>query len=80
MRFKELADKKQGIFDEDIHALVSETQNEVDEVYKLVTLEVTSKTGAKPEAKLTLTVNGQEKNVTATGSGPARSCRRGACG
>ena len=64
MRFKELADKKHDIFDEDIHALVSETQNEVDEVYKLVTLEVTSKTGTKPEAKLTLTVNGQEKNVT----------------
>ena len=70
MRFKELADKKHDIFDEDIHALVSETQNEVDEVYKLVTLEVTSKTGTKPEAKLTLTVNGQEKNVTATGSDP----------
>jgi len=70
MRFKELADKKHDIFDEDIHALVSETQNEVDEVYKLVTLEVTSKTGTKPEAKLTLTVRGEEKNVTATGSGP----------
>ncbi len=70
MRFKELADKKHDIFDEDIHALVSETQNEVDEVYKLVTLEVTSKTGTKPEAKLTLTVNGQEKHVTATGPGP----------
>ena len=70
MRFKELADKKHDIFDEDIHALVSDTQTEVDEVYKLVTLEVTSKTGTKPEAKLTLTVNGEEKNVTATGSGP----------
>ncbi|MBH1972172.1 2-isopropylmalate synthase [Moraxellaceae bacterium AER2_44_116] len=70
MRFKELADKKHDIFDEDIHALVSDTQTEVDEVYKLVTLEVTSKTGTKPEAKLTLTVHGQDKNVTATGSGP----------
>ena len=70
IRFKELADKKHDIFDEDLHALASDSQNEVDESYKLVALEVTSKTGTKPEAKLTLTVNGIEKNVTAIGSGP----------
>jgi len=45
MRFKELADKKHEIFDEDIHALVSDTHQEVEESYKLVNLEVTSKTG-----------------------------------
>jgi 2-isopropylmalate synthase len=70
MRFKELADKKHDIFDEDIHALVSDTQTDVAELYKLGSLEVTSKTGTKPEAKLTLTVNGQDKVVTAIGSGP----------
>jgi 2-isopropylmalate synthase len=70
IRFKELADKKHDIFDEDLHALASDSQNEVDESYKLVALEVTSKTGTKPEAKLTLTVNGIEKDVTAIGSGP----------
>ena len=70
MRFKELADKKHDIFDEDLHALVSDSQNEVAETYKLNSLEVTSKTGTKPEAKLTLVVNGQEKQVTAIGSGP----------
>lgn len=70
MRFKELADKKHDIFDEDLHALVSDTQNEVAETYKLTSLEVTSKTGTKPEAKLTLLVNGEEKQVTAIGSGP----------
>ncbi|HQV23856.1 MAG TPA: 2-isopropylmalate synthase, partial [Agitococcus sp.] len=43
MRFKELADKKHDIFDEDLHALVSDTQNEVAETYKLTSLEVTSK-------------------------------------
>lgn len=70
MRFKELADKKHDIFDEDLHALASDSPHEANESYKLVALEVTSKTGTKPEAKLTLTVNGQEKNVTAIGSGP----------
>jgi len=70
MRFKELADKKHEIFDEDIHALVSDTQTEVEETYKLGSLEVTSKSGTKPEAKLTIIVNGDSKPVTAVGSGP----------
>lgn len=70
MRFKELADKKHDIFDEDLHALASDSPHEANESYKLVALEVTSKTGTKPEAKLTLTVDGQQKNVTAIGSGP----------
>ena len=76
MRFKELADKKHDIFDEDLHALVSDAQTEVSERYQLSSLEVMSKTGTKPEAKLTLTVNGQAKNVTAVGSGPVdATCR-----
>ncbi len=70
VRFKELADKKHEIFDEDIHALVSDAQPNAEEVFKLISLEVTSKTGTTPEAKLVLSVNGVEKPVTATGSGP----------
>jgi 2-isopropylmalate synthase len=70
VRFKELADKKHEIFDEDIHALVSDAQPNAVEVFKLVSLEVTSKTGTKPEAQLTLNVDGIDKVVTATGSGP----------
>ncbi|MFZ5560933.1 MAG: 2-isopropylmalate synthase [Pseudomonadota bacterium] len=70
IRFKELADKKHDIFDEDIHALVSDTRQDVEDLYKLVSLEVVSKTGTTPEAKLTLSVNGQEKPVAAIGSGP----------
>jgi 2-isopropylmalate synthase len=70
MRFKELADKKHDIYDEDIHALVSDTQQAVEETYRLLSLEVTSKTGTTPEARLVLGVKGVEKPVAATGSGP----------
>lgn len=70
VRFKELADKKHEIFDEDLHALVSDTLQDVEETYKLVSLEVTSKTGTTPEARLVLSVDGVDKAVTATGSGP----------
>jgi 2-isopropylmalate synthase len=69
-RFKDLADKKHDIFDEDLHALISETRPSANEVFKLVSLEVSSKTGEIPEAKITLRVDGQEKSATSTGGGP----------
>ena len=70
VRFKALADKKHEIFDEDLHALVSDAQPYAEEVFGLVSLEVTSKTGTVPEAQLTLKHLGADKAVTATGSGP----------
>jgi 2-isopropylmalate synthase len=70
-RFKDLADKKHEIFDEDIQALVTEEGLEhIDESLRLVTLKVCSQTGVKPYATLTLSVNGKEKQAGAEGSGP----------
>ncbi len=70
-RFKELADKKHEIFDEDLQALVSDTSaSEIPEFYKLVYSEVCSRTGETPVAKLTLSVNGQEHSVECAGDGP----------
>ena len=70
-RFKELADKKHEIFDEDLQALVSETLNqETPEFYKLVSLEVASKTGEVPHAHIILNVDGQEIASDDQGSGP----------
>ena len=70
-RFKELADKKHEIFDEDLQALVSDTLTEdVQEHFKLMTLEVASKTGEVPDARLVLSVGGSEQPASAQGSGP----------
>ncbi len=70
-RFKDLADKKHEIFDEDIQALVTEEGLEhIDESLRLVALKVCSQTGVKPYATLTLSVNGEEKQAGAEGSGP----------
>lgn len=70
-RFKALADKKHEIFDEDLQALVSETQDEeAPEHYRLHSLEVVSKSGAVPRAHLLLTVAGHEQEATAEGAGP----------
>ncbi len=70
-RFKDLADKKHEIFDEDLQALVSETRaSGMVEHLRLVSLEVCSRTGEVPEAQLTLAVDGSERKAVASGSGP----------
>ena len=71
VRFKDLADKKHEIFDEDLQALVSEEGAEhANEHYKLTTLQVCSQTGEVPEANITLSVGGEEVRSQARGSGP----------
>ena len=70
-KFKELADKKHEIFDEDLQALISdEAVTPENEHYKLTYSHVTSETGETPVARLTLSVGGTEKKAEATGSGP----------
>ena len=70
-RFKELADKKHEIFDDDLQALVSdEAQAMEQETYKLVSLKVCSETGEKPHASIVLMDQGTEKEAHAEGGGP----------
>lgn len=68
-RFKDLADKKHEIFEEDLLSLVASTPDE-KETFALVSLSVCSQTGETPRAALSLTVNGEEKSANAEGAGP----------
>jgi len=69
-RFKELADKKHEIFDEDLQALVSGASQAQKEVYRFESMDVHCKTGQAPVAKLVVNVNGQPQSVESTGDGP----------
>ncbi len=69
-RFKDLADKKHEIYDDDLQALVSDTLTTEHERIKLVSLKVCSETGETPHATVTLNMDGTEKSVAASGSGP----------
>jgi len=69
-RFKELADKKHEIFDEDLQALVSDTYRASDMRVKLVDLSVSSVMGETPEAEISLSVDDKEHCAKAKGSGP----------
>ncbi len=70
-RFKELADKKREIFDEDLHALVSdEMSNFSQDHYKFVSQRIITETGELPRAEIVFSVDGVEHRAEATGSGP----------
>ena len=70
-RFKELADKKHEIYDEDLQALVTDANLAAEnERVKLLYLRVCSETGETPRAQVTLAVDGQERSATANGGGP----------
>jgi 2-isopropylmalate synthase len=69
-RFKELADKKHEIYDEDLQALVTEqTHAGVAERIKLLALETGTKTGSRPSASITLSVDGEKVQARAQGDG-----------
>ena len=69
-RFKDLADKKKHIFDEDIAALVDDEIMRGQDAILVKHLRVESGTGIEPVAALTLVVNGDERCITAEGGGP----------
>lgn len=70
-RFKELADRKHEIFDEDLQALASdEAVAQVSEHYRLVSLRAHSETGVLPIAKVVISIDSAEQQAETQGGGP----------
>ena len=71
-RFKDLADKKHEIYDEDLQALATEANIDeaVNERIKLIALKVCSETGETPQAAVTLWMDGNEMTSASQGGGP----------
>lgn len=70
-RFKDLADKKHEIYDEDIQALATEgALHPVEDALSLVSMKVLCETGRRPRAQLTLSLAGEHRSSDAEGSGP----------
>ncbi len=71
IKFKDLADRKREIFDEDILALVSdESVSHDNEQYSFVSLSQHSETGERPQASVVFTVAGKEVKCQSDGNGP----------
>ena len=69
-RFKDLADKKREIFDEDIMALVDDSLGYGSQSIKFVSLQVVAGSKGPQLADLELEIDGKVENVQARGNGP----------
>ena len=70
-RFKDLADRKSEIFDEDIIALVGdESVTSEQEHFRLLSLAQHSETGERPHATVTFAAGHQELRAESEGNGP----------
>ena len=70
-RFKDLADLKKDVFDEDIVALVDDAVVRSNDTIQLVSLEVLCGTEHQPpRARLSLNIDGDEVQAETTGDGP----------
>ncbi len=68
-RFKELADKKKEIYDDDIRALVTNEIGKVDKTYELVAMQLMDSTGGVPSAAITIRHNDSEITDAGIGGG-----------
>lgn len=69
-RFKDIADRKKHVFDEDIEALVEDEIVTATEAIKVMALTVIAGTGGPQKAIITLDVDGRHETREATGNGP----------
>ncbi len=70
-KFKELADRKSDIYDEDILALVmDEAVTQEQEHYRLLSLSQRSETGERPHAEVVFAAGSDEWRAASDGNGP----------
>jgi len=74
VRFKELADKKKEVFDEDISAIVEDEILQIPETWHLAYIHTVSGTDTVPTATIKLKHKGKIIQGVASGDGPVDAC------
>jgi len=69
-RFKDLADRKKHVYDDDIVALVDDAAAHADDSVKVSRLRVVAGTDGPQTAEIDLIVNGEHRWTTSRGNGP----------
>ncbi|WP_330220496.1 alpha-isopropylmalate synthase regulatory domain-containing protein, partial [Sulfitobacter sp. HI0023] len=70
VRFKELADRKKEIYEDDLVALMRTSTDPENERLKLVSMTVVCGTEGPQKAEMVLDVDGTEQSTSQTGDGP----------
>ncbi|MFH1440930.1 MAG: 2-isopropylmalate synthase [Candidatus Omnitrophota bacterium] len=73
-RFKEVADKKKDIFDDDLITIVEDEIRIIKPIWEFVGFEVNSGTKVKPEAVVVLRKKGKDFSGESSGDGPVDAC------
>ena len=74
VRFKEVADKKKDIYDDDLRTIVEDEISVVKPLWCLSSFEVTSGTRIRPKATVCLLKKGKDCCGTSSGDGPVDAC------
>jgi len=74
IRFKEVADKKKDIYDDDLRIIVEDEIRVIKPVWKLESFEISSGTKIKPYAKVSLDKKGKLLTAESSGDGPVDAC------
>jgi len=74
VRFKEVADRKKDIYDDDLRAIVEDEIRVAKPLWQFVDFAVSSGSGCKPLAEVTLKKKGKNFSVQSSGDGPVDAC------
>ena len=70
VRFKELADRKKEVFDDDLIALMHSGENAEADRLQIVSMKVVCGTGGPAESTVEMEIDGKDVSATAHGDGP----------
>lgn len=73
-RFKDLADKKKEVFDEDLLAIIEDEIISIPETYRITGFEYSSGKNVEPHAIIELTKGNTAKKESSSGDGPVDAC------
>lgn len=73
-RFKRVGDSKKFVYDDDLAALVNDSLDTHEGKWKMVLLQFTAGSSAKPTATVTLEKDGKSYTDCAIGNGPVNAC------
>jgi 2-isopropylmalate synthase len=74
LRFKEVADKKKDIYDDDLRIIVEDEIRSVKPIWRLRSFEVNSGTRIKPKAEVVLLKGSKDIPGVSSGDGPVDAC------
>lgn len=76
VKFKELADRKKNIYEEDLRSIVEVVESDAEQRIRLESLKIMTETGRAPQAEVRIFRDGKTLSASGTGDGPVDAAYR----